>query len=83
MVDVIANRPGQVRHAVEYAVANAVVRDVAEPPLDNIQPRTAGRSEMHLKAWMAFEPRLDLGVLVRGVVVNEQMQVQFRRRFCI
>jgi hypothetical protein len=29
---------------------------------------------MHLKARMAFEPGLDLWVLVRGVVVGDQVQ---------
>jgi hypothetical protein len=38
-----------------------------------------GWREMQEYAWLACQPRLDLGVLVRHVVVDDQMQVQLGR----
>jgi hypothetical protein len=35
---------------------------------------------VHVEARMPFEPRLDLGMLVRGVVVGDQMDVEVRWR---
>src|SRR6266849_846049 len=35
-----------------------------EPALDELQPRGAGRGEVQMEAWVAGEPRSDLGMLV-------------------
>lgn len=56
---------------------------VAEESLDHVEPRSAGRREVHVEARMALEPGLDLRMLVGGVVVGDQMQVAPRRRFAI
>ena len=53
---------------------NLFGRQVAKDTFYQIEPRTAGRDEMHLDARVACQPPLDHGVLVRGVVVGDQMQ---------
>ena len=38
---------------------------------------------MHVEAWIWPQPRLDLGMLVSGIVVADQMQFFFLGRFPI
>ena len=38
---------------------------------------------MHMKSRMPFQPRLHFRMLVRGVVIDDQMQVKLRHRFAI
>ena len=47
-------------------------------PLDQIEPRAAGRDEVQVKTRMAPEPRLGLRVLVRRVVIEDEVQLQLR-----
>ena len=56
------------------------VREIAEEPFDHVEPRTAGRGEVHVKARMACQPLLHLRMLVRGVVVGDQVQFFAGRR---
>ena len=49
-------------------------RDVAEEALDHVQPRRRGRREVHVEARVLGQPLLHLGMLVRGVVVADQVQ---------
>ena len=83
MCDVVPNRLFQFGHATEDAVANAILGDVVERAFDHIQPRTVGGCEMDVKAPMSLQPLQDVGMLVRGVVADDQMQVQVRRRLGI
>jgi hypothetical protein len=43
---------------------------------NHVQPRRAGRREMHDKARVLGRPLLRIGVAMRGVVVHDQMQAQ-------
>lgn len=45
--------------------------------LDNIQPGTTGWNEMHMKPRVLLEPGNHLRMFVCGVVVYDQMQVEF------
>ena len=83
MCDVVTNRLFQFSPATEHAVADAVLSDVAEPVLATasrapVPPRTAGRSEVVVKSPMAFQPLQHVVMRVRGVVVDRQLQVQWR-----
>jgi len=53
--------------------------DLAEPPFHHVQAQEllVGR-EVHVKSRMAFEPGQHLGMLVRRVVVDDQVQIQFQ-----
>ena len=63
MCEVLLNRGDERRDAVEGAPTNAVARDLAKPPFDEIEPRTAGRDEMKLDAGMPAQPPEDGGLL--------------------
>src|SRR5271157_800729 len=60
------------------APANPFFRQQGEPSLDQVQPRGAGRSEVRVEAGMAGQPTLNRWGLVRAVVVQNQMHLQFR-----
>src|SRR6266542_2113079 len=49
---------------------------LAEPPLDQVEPRRAGRDEVQLEAGMGGQPPLDGVGFVGGVVVADQMDIQ-------
>ena len=83
MVNVVLDRLFQLLHAAEDSVANTVAGNVAEPTFDDVQPRAAGRGKVHVKPLVTLQPVLNFGVLVRGIVVDDQMQIQFWRRFRI
>ncbi len=74
-VYVVANRQDQFLDVVKYAPAEALPGEIAEEALDHVEPRTAGWSEVHVETRMAGQPLLYLRVLVRGVVVGDQMEL--------
>ena len=63
----------QVGHAEEDATADGLVVQMAEPSLDKIHPTGTGGDEVRYEPRMTFQPRFDLGMLVRAVVVHDQM----------
>ncbi len=65
---------------LERAALEPLRRELAEPPLDQIQPGAAGRDEVQVEARMAPEPALDRGMFVRRVVVHDQMKGEDRWR---
>ena len=69
----------EVGDRVERAAADRLGRDQREPTLDLVEPRTVGRREMQVEPWPAGEPSLDFGVLVRAVVVADQVHVKVFR----
>ena len=62
------------RHALEDAAPNALARDLPEPPLDKVQPRGTRRGKVQMKSWMFRQPLLDMGVGVRPVIVQDQVE---------
>src|ERR1017187_611850 len=80
MSEVLLNRGDEGRHALEGAPANAVARDLAEPPFDEVEPRAAGRNEMKVDARMTTQPALDGRALVRAQVIQDHMNGVVRRR---
>ena len=56
---------------------------IAEPTLDHVEPRARSRHKMLVESFMAFEPRFDLRMLISGVIVHNQMQVQLGRGLLI
>lgn len=83
MVDIILDCLFQLLHATKDSVANTVAGDVTEPAFDHIQPRTAGRDKMNVETLVAFQPTQNLRMLVRRIVIDDQMQIEFRRRLCL
>ena len=79
VVEVFLNRLNQ----VSDAALQALVGDLAEPAFHDVEPRTAGRDKVQMKTKMFLQPLADAGVLVSRIIVEDQMQVQVRRRFGI
>src|SRR5215831_284736 len=72
-VDVTADGPDEFFEIAKYAAPQSVLSEVAEEALHHVEPRGTGRSEVHVEPWMACEPALNLGVLVRRVVIADQV----------
>jgi len=81
--NVAPNGSDQGGHTVECTPADALARDLGEKALNEIQPRSAGRGEVEMKARMLREPRLHCGVLVGAAVVENEMDVLTARRVAI
>ena len=65
------------------AAAQLFVGQLSEPAFDQIQPRAGGRGEVQLEAGMLSQPPLDFGVVVGGVVVEDQVDLKAFGDFAI
>src|SRR5262249_28654782 len=73
--DVAANGGDQGRHAVEGPPAQALAGDLGEEALDEIQPGSASRGEVEMKARVRGEPCLHRRMLVGAVVIENEMDI--------
>ena len=71
MFEIIVDRPLEVDDGVEHAVTDALSSDFGEEALDQVELGRRGRREMHVESRMLGQPRLDLGMIVRGIVVRQ------------
>ena len=62
----------------EGAAADGFLGDDVEPDLDLVDPGGVGGSEVEMVAWPGGEPSLDLGVLGGAVVVDDEVDIEFR-----
>lgn len=83
MMNVRFNGGDQVLDRFNNSTPNTLVSQIAEPTLDHVEPRARGRHEIQMESGMAFKPRFDLGVLVGGVIVYDQMDVELQRGLLI
>ena len=74
MGDVLVDGGYQFRHAGEHATAQPLVGNIPEEPFDHVQPRRRGGREVHVEPRMLGQPCLHDWMLVRGVVVGDQVQ---------
>ena len=74
-VDEGPNLGVEVLDGLEHAAADGLSLDDAEPDLDQVHPRRVGRGEVDLEPGVLLEPRADVGVLVGGVVVHHEVQL--------
>lgn len=72
--NVLINGGDQLGDAAEYAALQPVGRNTAEKALDHVEPGRGGWREMDMETRMLLQPLLDLGMLVRRIVVTDQMQ---------
>jgi hypothetical protein len=70
----LVDRLDQLGDAVEDAAAERFVGELAEPAFDEVEPRARGRDEVEMEAGVFREPRLDVGVFVGAVVVDDQVE---------
>src|SRR5512145_2319800 len=66
----------QLTDASEGAAANRLVGDQRKEALDEIEPGRVRGHEVHVPARPCGKPSLDSGMLVRAVVVQNQMHLQ-------
>ena len=57
--DVSVNCLLQVFHGGESAAADSLISQVSKEALDDVEPRTTRRNEVHVESGMALEPALD------------------------
>ena len=81
--DVLVDGHLEIGHAGEYAAADALVGDIAQEPLDHIEPGRTGGREMDMKARVLVQPSQNLWVLVGHVVINDQVQLLGPERLAI
>jgi len=81
--DVFVDGGNQLRDAGEHAAAQPLGGDVAKEAFDHVQPRGRSGGEVHDESRMLFQPRLHGRMLVRGVVVGDQMQRLVLGRFAV
>ena len=65
----------EVAHGAKGSAADAFARDLREPALDLVQPRGAGRGKVNVIAGVCVEPLLHCRMLVRAVVVQDEMDL--------
>ena len=78
LVEVVIDVHLQLDDGTEHAATDAFSGDLGEKALDQVEPGRRGRREMHVESRMPGQPRLDLGMLVGGVVVGDQMDIEIR-----
>ncbi len=73
----------KVDDGLEDATLEPAPREFGEEALDGIEPRARGRREVEGPAWMAGEPGADLVLLVRSVVVEDDVDGLVRRHLAL
>ena len=73
--DVLLDRCDEVAHGAKGPAADAFARDLSEPAFDLVQPGGAGRGKVNLIARVCVEPLLHFGMLVRAVVIEDQVDI--------
>src|SRR5579872_2341302 len=72
-VDVVSDGEDEFFEIAKHSASQPVLGEVAEETLHHVEPRRAGRSEVHVESRMAREPALYFGMLMGGVVVGDQV----------
>src|SRR5262249_24044320 len=63
----------------ERATTNSALSDESEESFDQVEPGGVGRREVKVPARAAGEPGSDFGMLVGGIVVDDEMDVELGR----
>ena len=69
--------------ALEDAAANTLSGDLGEEALDHVEPGSRGRREVQMEAGMGFEPALYGRSLMRGIIVNDEMEIETGGRLLV
>ena len=78
--EVVVNGGFEFGDGGEDTATNALLSDQTEEALDLIEPRGRGGGEVQVKAGVLGQPGLNVGVLVGGVVVEDQVEIKCLRR---
>ena len=61
-------------HTSKDAPANSLPGDLAKPSFYQVEPRGTGRSKVQMESGMFFKPLFHVGMVVRPVVVQNQVE---------
>ena len=78
VVDVGRDRVGQLLHAVHGEPLELALRQLREEALDEVEPRGRRGDEVELHPGVLLQPRLHPPVLVRRVVVEDDVKIELR-----
>ena len=83
MLNIGLDRRNQISDRLKNTASNSLVSQITKPTLDHVQPGARRWYKVHMESGMAFEPRFDLRMLVRRIIVHDQMQIQLGRGLSI
>jgi hypothetical protein len=66
----------QFAHMTETSIANGILSQIAEEPFNEVEPRTACGGEVHVEPWVFCQPFPNAVMLVRAVVIGDQVQIK-------
>ena len=72
-IDVLVNGRNQFLDISKDTSPETMLGQVTEESLHHVQPRRTGGSEVDMESRVALEPALNLGMLMRGVVIHDEM----------
>ena len=78
-VDIVADGGFETVGAAEGPAANPLVGEHREPAFDLVEPGGACRREVEIESWVLEQPPLNELGLVRAVVVEHDVQIEFLR----
>ncbi len=78
-VDIVSDGHDEFFYIAEDAAPEPVLSQIAKEAFHHVEPGTARRREVEVKARMTAQPSLHLRMFVRGIVIDDQMQIFFRR----
>jgi len=79
VLDKLADLALEVCDRVKGGAADRLIGDQRKPTLDLIEPGAVGRGEVQMKARPPCQPGTHFGVLVRAVVVADQVNIEVFR----
>lgn len=78
-IQILLDSGDQLGDALEDAPADALIGDLAEPPLYHVHPRTGSRDEVQMEAWVPPEPGFYTRVFVGRVIVRNDVKIELGR----
>ena len=73
----------EIGDALEDAAAYALSGDGGEEPLDHVDPGCRGGGEVEVEPSMRLEPPFHRRRLVRGVVVDDEVEIEISQRLLV
>ena len=80
---VVLDGGAEFAHARKHSAANRFVGEVAKESRHPVQPRRGGGRAREVESLLALQPAFHCGVLVRGVVVHDQMNLFVLRSWAL
>ena len=73
LTNVLVDGSDEFWNASEGTATDTLVGQFSKPTLHQIEPGRTGRCEMEMESRMSFQPAFDAGVLMRPVIVDDDM----------